>query len=675
MPGNVPPIPPPLGTSTSNPTSPNRTDIIPVDITNNTTTTNVAQNVVNEDLPQLLDLRVVKNVPAFDVEDFSSWKDRFLVYLDRLEPCLIEILENIPFVPMSPLSTFTNQLTKPKKQWSPEDRKLANQDKRLKILPHEGPSDTRDTKIVALRLKFNAFKALEGEKVNGTFIRLKCLLNDLENNGVSISQVEINVTFVNSLPRKWLNVEEYTKSSSEFLANLNTEFHDRALIANQKRFYKRSERVRSVKKTMDKSNETCFTCGKLGHFQNECPITKTSTPSYPSSNKSYNKLKFYINSTPQQSQNVDNHQKDYKGKYKGLKAEIDILTRKIDSLSNGVTKVKAFMVIAEKEPSVGKNDARSGQWVEITMKKVQRLLSMTDGDERKHVFDYTHVDLHYVEDQRKNLLSKFNSLNQELSSCKSELADLKNTKALNCSLQDDIARLNMENESQRDEISDLKKVIDKWISRGRGKRNDTISSKEVLFSKVVESPYETVPKSTYNSKYECGNLESLPPLPKLTGVEPIGTSADVLTLTDLTLTPSVFEETIKVHDKKLAVKAPKKKAQTMSPSALKPIYVKIADSSTEKLLLTLMEEVKDLKEQIKIPSNTSPSVSLSGSFKSAKGKQKAWFGPCKHYGFRNHLLEDSYIKTKCSTYGSTGHLTKEHPEQADVRKTLSKLKA
>ncbi|GJS81596.1 retrovirus-related pol polyprotein from transposon TNT 1-94 [Tanacetum coccineum] len=180
------------------------------------------------------------------------------------------------------------------------------------------------------------------------------------------------------------------------------------------------------------------------------------------------------------------------------------------------------------------------------MKKVQRPLSMTDGEERKHVLDYTHVDLHYVEDQRKNLLSKFNSLNQELSSCK-------------------------------DEISDLKKVIEKWTSNkvtldqllteqvpgnivrtlgGRGKKKDTISSKEVLFSKAAESPSKTVPKITSDSESECGYLKPLPPLPKLTGAEPIGTLTNVL-------------------DKSLAVKAPKKKN---------------VDSSTEKLFLTLMEE-------------------------------------------------------------------------------------
>ncbi|GKG55843.1 hypothetical protein Tco_0574737, partial [Tanacetum coccineum] len=86
-----------------------------------------------------------------------------------------------------------------------------------------------------------------------------------------------------------------------------------------------------------------------------------------------------------QTQKVDNHKKDYKGNYKGLKAEIAILTKKIDAMSKGkskkrlvvesfdsddesvsledegVTKVMTFMAIAEDEPSVGKTGARSGQ--------------------------------------------------------------------------------------------------------------------------------------------------------------------------------------------------------------------------------------------------------------------------------------------------------------------------
>ncbi|GKB67239.1 retrovirus-related pol polyprotein from transposon TNT 1-94, partial [Tanacetum coccineum] len=120
------------------------------------------------------------------------------------------------------------------------------------------------------------------------------------------------------------------------------------------------------------------------------------------------------------------------------------------------------MVISDDEQVVGKVDDRSSQWVEITMKKVQKLLTMSDGDERKHVLDYTNVDLHYMEDQRKNLLNKFNSLKQELFSCKSELIALKNTKAHNIYLQNEITRLNLDNQSLRDEVSDLKKFIEKW---------------------------------------------------------------------------------------------------------------------------------------------------------------------------------------------------------------------
>ncbi|GKD58113.1 retrovirus-related pol polyprotein from transposon TNT 1-94 [Tanacetum coccineum] len=256
-------------------------DVFQTDNTNNTGTNNVAYNVVNEDLPQLLYSRGgsnVTNVPPFDVDDFTSYK-----------------------------------------------------------YSHDGTSDTRDTKIASPRLKFNVFKALEGKKVKETFTMLKILLNELKNKDVKISQAEVNATFVKILSNKWLsmnqtqrannsikndtlatlygkyNYEEElidqiyesetkrftiksstskalisnthfqdsdsdaeidTRSSSEFLVDLNAEFYDRALFANHKRFYKRSRRVVSARKQMDISNETCFACGKQGHFQKYCPTTK-----------------------------------------------------------------------------------------------------------------------------------------------------------------------------------------------------------------------------------------------------------------------------------------------------------------------------------------------------------------------------------------------------------------
>ncbi|GJW60284.1 hypothetical protein Tco_0109619 [Tanacetum coccineum] len=55
---------------------------------------------------------------------------------------------------------------------------------------------------------------------------------------------------------------------------------------------------------------------------------------------------------------------------KGLRAELfDWDEEFVSSYGEGTTRIRAFMAIAEDEPSVGKADARSGQWVYITMKK------------------------------------------------------------------------------------------------------------------------------------------------------------------------------------------------------------------------------------------------------------------------------------------------------------------
>ncbi|GJS55875.1 retrovirus-related pol polyprotein from transposon TNT 1-94 [Tanacetum coccineum] len=516
MSGIVPPIPPPFGASSGNPGSPsvNRVDTMPTttDPINTTTTTNVAQGVVDENLPQLLDSRGGSHCKTAK----EMWKDL--------------------------------------------------------ILAHEGPSDTRDTKIAAIRLKFNAFKSLEGKKVIGTFTRLKCLLNDFENNGVTIPQAEANATFVNSLPRKWLSMNQ-TQTVNNSIKN------DSMATLNGKYNYEE---------------------GLIDQIYKINDLTKGKS---------------------------EKGKSDKEKSEKGLIAEsFDWDEESVSSEDEGTTRITAFMAIAEDEPYVGKANARSGQWVDITIKKVHRLLSMTNSNDRKHILDYTHVDLIYVEDQRKNMVNKYNLLKQELSLHKSELSNLKNTMSINCSLQNDVIRVNLENESLKDEISYLNRFIEKWTCSkvtldqllseqipgnivkalgGKCRRKENNPSKEVLFTK---------------------DDEPLPPLPKLTGADSSGASKSFISLSDLTANMvdltlnTAFKEIKKSSNKVSQTYVIKKRTKSKHPAIQNSCPDKNALLSTEQLLLTLMEEVKGIKKQILIPSDTSSLVSQACSSKTPKQK-------------------------------------------------------
>ncbi|GJU47659.1 hypothetical protein Tco_1204925 [Tanacetum coccineum] len=371
-------------------------DTIPNDTINTTTTTNVAQTAVDENLPQLLDSRGgshVTNVTEFDKEDFTSWKVRFLVFLDGLEPYLLKTLEDGPF--------------------------------------------------------------------------------DIDS-----------------------DVEEDQRTSNEFIADLNAEYHERDLL---------------VQKRID-------------------DLTKGKSE-------------------------------------KGLIAEsFDWDEESVSLEDEGTTKIRAFIAIAEDEPSVGKTCSK------VTL---DQLLS---------------------EHKPDNIV-----------------------KALG----------------------------------GRGKRKDKISSKEVIFTKADESSFMSIPEITSDSESECETHEPLPRLPKVIGTTPAGTLDSLISLSnltlnmaDLTLDTSVLKKTKPTSIKVSFGYEIKKKTKNKSPVVSKSCTNKKADSSTEQLLFTLLEEVKGLKKQIKTPSGTSLSNSQSSSSKS--NKQKTWFGHCQHCGLRNHLSDDSYSKPKCS---------------------------
>ncbi|GKE44433.1 hypothetical protein Tco_1471717 [Tanacetum coccineum] len=57
------------------------------------------------------------------------------------------------------------------------------------------------------------------------------------------------------------------------------------------------------------------------------------------------------------------------------------------------TRVQVLMALADGELSVGKNRACNGEWIDITMKKVNILLSMDEDSDWQSYLKYIHIDL------------------------------------------------------------------------------------------------------------------------------------------------------------------------------------------------------------------------------------------------------------------------------------------
>ncbi|GJY18012.1 hypothetical protein Tco_0389503 [Tanacetum coccineum] len=164
--------------------------------------------------------------------------------------------------------------------------------------------------------------------------------------------------------------------------------------------------------------------------------------------------------------------------------------------------------------------------------------------------------------------------------------------SINCSFQNEVIRVNLENESLKDKIFELKKVIEKWTC-------NKVTLDQLLSEQVPGNIVKALgaPETTFDFEADCDNQEPLPALPKLIGAEPSGTSNSLISLADLTI--NMVELTLNIatfkKSKQSSSKVPqsyviKKKAEPKLPATQASCSDKNVDSSTEQLLLTLMEE-------------------------------------------------------------------------------------
>ncbi|GKB31305.1 hypothetical protein Tco_0870706, partial [Tanacetum coccineum] len=78
----------------------------------------------------------------------------------------------------------------------------------------EGPYNTKENKIMDLKLEYQTFKEKPFENLSQTYTHYKTLLNELTNDSVTLSKHEINVGFMNSLPEKWLSFSQGLRNTN-----------------------------------------------------------------------------------------------------------------------------------------------------------------------------------------------------------------------------------------------------------------------------------------------------------------------------------------------------------------------------------------------------------------------------------------------------------------------------
>nr|GEU30469.1 retrovirus-related Pol polyprotein from transposon TNT 1-94 [Tanacetum cinerariifolium] len=204
---------------------------------------------------------------------------------------------------------------KPEVQWTGDERKAANLDQRLKSLILSVLSDDQ----MNFDINYLTAKSAWDDLIPSIY--------ESEKKKSLVTATPLSTAFFSTYIVQDFQDSPYdkddTRSSQEYLNDLEEEYQEKTFLAKFKRFFKKgSQRFSSTKATDD---TICHKCGRNGHFARDC-FSMTSVPSYSSP---FQKPQTNIFSPSQQKLELRPN-KDFEAKYNKVKAKLALLSSGIE---------------------------------------------------------------------------------------------------------------------------------------------------------------------------------------------------------------------------------------------------------------------------------------------------------------------------------------------------------
>ncbi|GJY26639.1 retrovirus-related pol polyprotein from transposon TNT 1-94 [Tanacetum coccineum] len=466
-------------------------------------------------------------------------------------------------------------------------------------------------------------------------------MNELENDGIKLSKLEINIGFINGLPKKWLSfcqslrntnhvknselaslfgklkyeenlidsIYETQKNKSLVSASpLSTAFFSTSIVQDFQDSPADEEDKRSSHKYLNDLEEEYQERALLAKSKRF--FKKTSVPSYQSPFQS----KFL--SSPQYKPEL-RPTKEFEAKYNKVKAKLALL-KEVSSDDNEIVEVKVLMALAEEKDNVSKEGARNGEWVKISMRKCIS---------------------EQIPSQKKRILGVDQLTEDPSSSGQKDLVFVK-------SLADD-TKVSIPG-VERPWLSEAEGFILPNHDTGRilpaeSQRNTTDPSVAVTDSSATD--YDSADESSVCST-------PLPPLKKLDGAEPI---SGPKTIKSILRSKSTFKaETLKcvIINEPSSALAKGNKSSSAS---------KVNSAPASKLMSVKIEDDPPLAI---VPQNT-----LQNKYKTQFKKS------CDLCGLNNHLSENCYKVLFCKKCERTDHRTCDHAKYISTKNMSQHLKS